>query len=184
MRADYNIVVSYSDLEDNSGVDEPVSLQEMKDFIRLEGWAGVDSTSDFNFDDDLISLLITAARKYIEQMANVSLIEHEYEVILTNGAGRIELPFSPIGEISSVKNHLGTEETFKTSGNDRKFLVCPCGHDMKVSYSTTAIKHPGAVYDLKVLVQAMYNMHCNEPSKVLDNVSLFLLSYSRQPAIA
>src|SRR6476646_7759155 len=93
--------------QDESGITEPVTIQQHKDYMRLEGWSGQESEStEFSFDDDLIGELNTSARQYIEQIANVSLIPHEYEVVLTN-MGRIELPRSPIDQITSIVDSNG-----------------------------------------------------------------------------
>src|SRR6185295_19165923 len=110
---------------DVSGLTEPVTVQQHKDYMRLEAWSGEESEStEFNSDDDLISELNTSARQYIEQTANVSLIPHEYEVVLTN-MGRIEIPRSPIDTVYGIVDGCGNDiddSIIRVVGNDRKYL--------------------------------------------------------------
>lgn len=102
----YNLIIDVRDTEyDSPSTSEPVSLAEVKNFLRLESWEDeLSSTADITFstDDSLINEMITAARVSIEQITGLSLIPHEYRVVLTNLAGMIELPFGPIGDAAHV----------------------------------------------------------------------------------
>ena len=77
---------------DESGITEQVTLQEAKDFCRI----------DISTDDDLISMFITAARKMCEAYTNIGFVQREFTVQLSNPNGGIYLPYGPI-EADSVE---------------------------------------------------------------------------------
>lgn len=182
----YNQVSSVSEL-DNSGITEPVTVEECKNYMRIEGWGEDDSPStEFSFDDDLISELISSSRQMIEQLANVSLIEHEYEVLLTNMGG-IELPFSPINEVISVvdsNDDVVDADLIKVRGNDRKYLKTPSGCDLTVIYTTTPLIDSRPLTDIKRIVAALYEHRGMDINDVVNSLNLLLPSYSRKSAIA
>ena len=183
---DYNLISSVSDITEISGLTEPVTVQDCKDYMRLEGWAGeMSQATEFSFDDDLIAELRTSARQYIEQMANVSLIPHQFEVVLTN-MGKIALPFSPIDQVISVfdtdDNNL--TDKIKVVGNDMKFLKEPIGYDLVVTYTTKVLIDSRPHLDIKRLVAAMYDNRGMDLSDVVKNLNLLIFSYSRKSVIA
>ena len=180
----YHQITSYTK-SDSSGQDEPVSVQECKDYMRIEGWTESEAT-EFTFDDTLIAELITSAREFIETAANISLLNHEMEVILTN-CDRIELPFSPIDEITTVYDSNDDEidsDLIKTVGNERKFIVTPVGWDMKVVYTTTAITDKRPLVDIKRIVAALYENRGMAMEEVVQSLSLMIASYSRKSPVA
>ncbi len=75
---------------DESGITEPVTLQEAKDFCRI----------DIDTDDALISALITAARKMCEAYTNISFVQRDFTVQLSNPNGGIFLPYGPITDLT------------------------------------------------------------------------------------
>lgn len=170
-----------------SGISEPVTVQQLKDYMRLEGWSGEDSEStEFNFDDDLIGELNTSARQYIEQTANVSLIPHEYEVVLTN-MGRIEIPRSPIDQVYGIVDACGNDvddSTVRVAGNDRKYLVTPTGYDLTVTYTTSALNDSRPLVDIKRIVAAMYDNRGMDITDVVKDLNLMIGSYSRKSPLA
>lgn len=184
MNCGYNIVSSFV-ISDDSGSDEPVSIQDVKDYIRLEGWTESDAT-EFTFDDVLIAELITSARQYIEELGSISLIPHEIEVVLNN-YDRIELPFSPITEVSSIVDCDGNavdEDNIKIVGNERRFIVRPTGSDLVVTYTTSALNDSRPLVDIKRIVAALYENRGMDIAEVVNQISLLLPSYSRKSAIA
>lgn len=88
------------DVEDITGesveIVEPVTLEEMKNFMRLEGFEDDNESGeiDFTSDDALINELITSAREGLEKWCGVSIISHRWQVRFSNLAGNIELPYS------------------------------------------------------------------------------------------
>lgn len=183
----YNEIISLLDQTDQSGLTEPVTVQDHKDYMRLEGWAGETSqATEFSFDDDLIAELNMAARQYIEQTANVSLIPHELEVVLTNMGG-IELPMSPIGTITEVLGEDGLavdSDVITTVGNDRKRLKSPTGFDLTVTYTTSALKDQRPLTDIKRLVAALYDNRGMTAGDIASKVNLLISSYSRKNPVA
>jgi hypothetical protein len=184
----YNELISGPiDIGEQSGLTEPVTVQDHKDYMRLEGWAGETSeATEFSFDDDLIAELNMGARQYIEQTANVSLIPHELEVVLTN-AGNMELPMSPIDSIVSVLNSEGDAvdtDNILTVGNDRKRLKSPTGSELTVSYTTSALKDQRPLTDIKRLVAALYDNRGMTAGDIASKVNLLISSYSRKNPVA
>lgn len=93
--ARYNHIYLVENVDEESGpVVEPVTLQEVKDYIRLEGFTPDDDSpsSGFDFDDTLIEELITEGRVWVEKYTGVHLIPKQLQVFLLNQAGMIELP--------------------------------------------------------------------------------------------
>lgn len=183
----YNQVSSYTDLDNTSGLTEPVTVQECKDYMRIEGWGEDDSPStEFSFDDNLIAELISSARQYIEQSGNISLVPHEYEVLLTNMGG-IELPFSPINDYSSILDSDGNDVDdlqIKLIGNDRKYLLYPIGCNLTVTYTTLALNDSRPLTDIKRIVAALYENRGMDLTQIVNNLNLLLPGYSRKSAIA
>lgn len=122
-----NIYHDIKDVTTESGLpDEPVTLTEMKDYMRLEGFVDVDEStteelSDFDFDDDLIEDFITAARKKLEKHLGLSIVYHSWKDCFTNGAGDTEIRNGPIREITEVTYKDDTviyEDSYETTGFD------------------------------------------------------------------
>lgn len=93
----YNAVLSVT--FDDGTVTEPITLQEAKDWCRV----------DITDDDTLITLLITAARIVCENHANLSFIEREVTAKIINGLGGFVLPYGPVTSITSVTIADGTD---------------------------------------------------------------------------
>lgn len=111
----YNLIHLIEDISEESGsAGEPVTLQEVKDYLRLEGFTSGD---DFDFDDDLIETLIIEARMYVEKITGIHLVNKHLHVVASNGEGMIELPGPVTGGITGLDedgNALGPD--FKTIG--------------------------------------------------------------------
>lgn len=93
----YNQIHDVEDITGASGViTEPVTLAEMKNFMRVEGFEDDNESGeiDFTSDDELIEELITSAREGLEKWCGVSIVPHRWQVRFTNLAGNIELPYS------------------------------------------------------------------------------------------
>lgn len=192
----YNAVLSIKDVTTDSPADDPITLQEVKDYMRLEGFTDVedstsDELSDFDFDDDLINDLIPAAVELLEESCSLSLKPKTLEVVLTNLRGRIELPRGPIGEITEVLDSEGEAvdlDDIETVGNVWKFVRYPCWSDMVWTYEAgyggaDTPELPKAIKtDLLRLVTFMY---LNRGDKERRAFSLQLASkYSRRTWLA
>ena len=136
----YNETYSIIDVTDDSGeIVEPVTVQEMKDYLRLEGYVDDDEStsddlSDFDFDDTLISDLITAAREQIEKISASTIVPKIWEAVINNYR-MWEFPMGPIGDIISLVDSNGVAITdYVVIGNNRKFLKSPNQCGMTVTY--------------------------------------------------
>jgi hypothetical protein len=81
----YNAVISAS-FEYGETVAEPVTLQEAKDWCRI----------DVPDDDALITSLITGARIICENYSGLSFVTKTVTAVLVNGLGNIDLPYGPV----------------------------------------------------------------------------------------
>lgn len=106
--AAYNHIYSVEDITNESGEPtEPVTLKEMKDYLRLDVSDDDDSPGDeFDFDDRLIEELITEGRIWAEEFTGLHLIEKSLRVVLLNQAGMIEIP-GPVTDTPIIKDREG-----------------------------------------------------------------------------
>lgn len=188
----YNAVISVDDVTNESGVfEEPVSIDEIKDYLRLEGYVDSDeSTSDdlseFDFDDRLIAELIKGGRQLMEEKAGISIIPKTIEAVITNLCGMIELPFGPVISITSLLDCEGNEITsvsYRVIGNNRKYLAYPCYENMTITYETGFDEVPkGIKIDLMRLVAYMYENRGDDPT-IAAFASQLVRSYSRKTPI-
>lgn len=189
----YNAVISWEDVTDESGVyEEPVSIDEMKDYLRLEGYTDFDEStsddlSDFDFDDPLIADLIKASREAIEEGARISILPKTIEAVITNLCGMIEIPVGPVGEIISLIDENGTEITsdnYKIIGNKWKYLAWPCSCNLTITYETGYEKLPTPLkIDIMRLCAYMYENR-GEDSNIQRYASQLAGKYSRDGWIA
>lgn len=163
----YNIILGIEDISNESGpVTEPVSLQEMKDYLRLGGFVDDnDSTAipAFTDDDDIIEELITGSRQALEEELGISIIEHTWQAKgVTNLAGDILLHYGPVTEITSVLDSEGDAidhtdvDLVKVQGD---FLKYPNQCDMTIEYTAgyAADKLPKAIVtEIKRMVAYQY----------------------------
>jgi uncharacterized phiE125 gp8 family phage protein len=74
---------------------EPVTLDEVKAFVRI----------DADDDDDMLGVLIAAAREFVEQQTGRQLVVSTFDYYrdsFTDCARGIRLPISPLHEVESV----------------------------------------------------------------------------------
>jgi hypothetical protein len=74
-------------------VSEPVSLTEIKNWLRIK---------DFTDDDTLLIELSKSTRKHLEKFTGLSFGIKTLESIVDVDREKIELPYSPVGSITSV----------------------------------------------------------------------------------
>lgn len=163
----YNAVVSVENISDGSDLGtEPVTLQEVKDYLRLEGFidtdeSTADSLSDFDFDDNLIEDdIIPAARQMIEQVAGISMIPKTLEAVITNLCGMIEIPYGPVTSVTTLLDDAGTAilaANYNLVGNTWKYLKDPCYKHLTITYEAGYVTLPKALkLDLLRLIAYMY----------------------------
>jgi len=120
----YNLLLDWDDQTSESGLTEPLTVAEVKNYLRLEGFIDQSESisSDFNDDDALIAELIRSARERIEEFTGLSLIPKTWEIEFTNLAGNFEIPFGPVNTIINVKDDEGdsiSTDDFEVSLNGR-----------------------------------------------------------------
>lgn len=183
-RPTYNQVHDVADVTDASDViTEPVTVQEMKDFLRLEGFENDNDSGEFDFtsEDLLIAELITSAREGLEKYCGVSIVNHTWRALITNLAGDIELPFSNDGEIVEITDCNGTEiEDYEVRGIGFLFLESPYQTKMTVEYTAGYTTVP------KRLKQAImrdvayhYENRNDEPGKIAEQAMVLAISFKR-----
>lgn len=146
----YNQVHDVADITNESVIiTEPVTLEEMKNFMRLEGFENDNESGELDFDSDdaLIQELITSAREGLERYCGRSIVPHTWKVLLTNQCGDIELPFSngidtnvsgPV--LDSIEDCNGDdidEDNYKLRGTSFMHLETPLQEKMTLVYSVT-----------------------------------------------
>ena len=117
-------------------VSDVVTVQEMKNYLRLEGFID-DSESlstDFDDDDTLISELIVSARERLEEFTGLSFVPKVIEIEFTNGSGYFEIPFGPVNNIIYLKDEFGNSITDFETSFDKRILKEPTYHNMTMQY--------------------------------------------------
>ena len=114
---------------------EPMTVQEVKDYLRLEGFIddSESPSSDYDDDDVLIGELITSARQRLEAFTGLSFIPKTYQIEICNLAGDFVIPYGPVTEILSVEDTSGTALTYTTTINLSK-LKTPVQDDIVIEY--------------------------------------------------
>jgi hypothetical protein len=114
---------------------EPMTVQEVKDYLRLEGFIDdIESpSSDYDDDDTLIGELITSARQRLEAFTGLSFIPKTYQIEICNLAGDFVIPYGPVTEIVSVEDTSGTALAYTTTINLSK-LKTPVQDDIVIEY--------------------------------------------------
>lgn len=183
------------DITDESGeITEPVTLQEMKDYLRLEGFQDVDATtidslSDFDSDDSLILDLITMGRELIEEMGGISIVFHTWKSFVNHSVGKQLIQYGPTINIISVKDKDGNSLTYTTEGQGWVYLKTPyvCGlvivHNAGYGDVLTGPLPKSIKIDIMRLVAYMYENRGDDAG--INNFAFQLASkYSRKSPIA
>lgn len=97
----FNAIHNVEDITGSGTITEPVSLQQLKDYLRLNGFQPDDDSpaDQFDFDDALITSMGIEARKWCEQFTGVHLVTKTLQVTLTNGVGLMRIPGPVTGTI-------------------------------------------------------------------------------------
>jgi uncharacterized phiE125 gp8 family phage protein len=122
----YNLLIDWKVVSDVTPIEEPVQLQEMKDYLRLEGFitSPLNTSSTFMDDNLLIESMIVSARERIEEFTGLTLRRRNFRIEFTNLAGNFEIPFQPVNSISYVYDDEGDSiatDDFEVSMNNRIF---------------------------------------------------------------
>lgn len=157
---DYNSVldVQFQDGE----ITEPVTLTEAKNFCKI----------DISTDDDLINVLITAARQMCEAYTGVGFVQHNAVAVLNNMNGDIYIPYGPMVEIISVEDDSGNvlvlDLDYTIGGNEFKRLRTPYANNITIDYITGYNTLPEALKT--ALLNQVYYLYDNR-SVGVDDIS-------------
>jgi uncharacterized phiE125 gp8 family phage protein len=157
---DYNSVLDVQ--FDDENITEPITLTEAKNFCKI----------DISTDDDLINILITAARQMCEAYTGVGFVEHNVLAVLNNMNGDIYIPYGPMIAINSVENDTDTvlvlDLDYTLGGNEFKRLRTPLANNITIDYSTGYTTLPEALKT--ALLNQVYYLYDNR-SVGTDDIS-------------
>jgi uncharacterized phiE125 gp8 family phage protein len=119
-------------------IDDVVTVTEMKNYLRLEGFIDQSESisSEFNDDDNIIEELIVSARERLEEYTGLSFVPKTIEIEFTNLAGGFEIPFGPVTTILYLRDSEGdsiSTDDFEVSLNGR-ILKDPKWQNMTMQY--------------------------------------------------
>jgi len=169
----YNLLIDWEDQTNESGITEPVSVEEVKNYLRLEGFieSSESISSDFNDDDVLIEILIKSARERMEEYTGLSLIPKTWEIEFTNLAGGFEIPFGPVNQINGLYDDEGdsiSTDNYTTSSNLRK-LKYPTYENMTMNYEAGYVVVPRGLKEA-ILKEVAYR-YINRGDENVDGMS-------------
>lgn len=175
-----NIIHEIQDVT-SGGIDEPITLQDAKNYLRLEGFIDVDSSGDTDFtdDDDFIADCITATREATEGETGLVLTPRELRVYFTNETGSIRLPGPVIGSIVLTDSDGDTLEGTYTGG---QFKACTyCGCNLIAQYNAGYSKLPaGLRIDMLRCIAQVFKNRGDVAGDALRLVRKFSNTYSRR----
>jgi len=136
---------------------EPVTLNEARLYCRVTNVS----------ENDLIQLMITAARETIESATGLSLIPKSMVVYFNNIDGNFEVPFGPINNVTFELYDMqqgGVEVAaadIRLIGDDFPKLTSPRSPNLKATYFGGYLSTPASTIpkDLKIAIldQISYN---------------------------
>jgi uncharacterized phiE125 gp8 family phage protein len=157
---DYNSVLDVQ--FDDENITEPITLTEAKNFCKI----------DISTDDDLINVLITAARQMCEAYTGVGFVEHNALAVLNNMNGDIYIPYGPMIAINSVENDTDTvlvlDLDYTLGGNEFKRLRTPLANNITIDYTTGYTTLPEALKT--ALLNQVYYLYDNR-AVATDDIS-------------
>lgn len=148
----YNLLIDWEDVTEESGITEPLEVDEVKDYLRLEGFIddSESQSTDFDDDDNLISDLITAVRLDAEKYTGLSFIPKTFLIEFTNLAGYFVIPFGPVTEVTDLYRADDDDETsitdYELTINNAK-LKTPCEENLIMEYSAGYSDLPKSLKD-------------------------------------
>ena len=177
-----NRLISFKETTAASGVTEPLTLQEVKDYLRLEGYLDPsDSTAtEYDDDDDLIESLITAARERVEMFTGLSLVPKTMEIEFDNELGNFKLPFSPVNSITSVTDADGNDLTYELDVTE-SIILTALGLNIRAEYEVGYTSVPAALKaSMRQEIAYRYEHRGDEDIKGLCDAALVLCSQFKE----
>lgn len=182
-----NNIISIQDVTVGA-ITEPITVQDVKDYLRIEGFTAVGGTEvAFNDDDIIIGIIITAAREQFEKYSGITLTANRSKkVVLNNFYGALELPFGPVKEVTALINSNGDDllSSVETVGTMWVCLTSPTGENIAVTYTcgygTTGIESLPASIKLDLLrACAYFYTNRGDAADVNNFISQLAKKYSR-----
>jgi len=169
----YNLLIDWEDQTEESGITEPLTVQEVKNYLRLEGFIDNSESisSDFDDDDVIIETLIRSARERMEEYTGLSLIPKTWEIEFTNLCGGFEIPFGPVNTIIYLKDDEGdsiSTDDFDISFNGR-ILKDPKFANMTMKYEAGYTNIPRGLKD--ALYKEVAYRYINRGDENVDGLS-------------
>jgi uncharacterized phiE125 gp8 family phage protein len=152
---------------DETGAVEPVDLIVAKRHLNIT----------FTDDDNLLNDIIKAARIKVEKRHNVSLVTREVTVTLSNGNGKVELPYGPVQTFDYMEN-IEEEEIVADDYTVRnlQYVESPISEYLKVTY--TAGYSPTTIpadYKREILEEIAYLYRHRGDEKRENNSKIWIL---------
>jgi uncharacterized phiE125 gp8 family phage protein len=148
----YNLLIDWEDLTEESGIEEPLTVQEVKDYLRLEGF--IDNyesvSSEFDDDDTLIEDLIRGTREAMEEYTGLSFIPKTWQIEFDNYAGNFEIPFGPVIDILELHpqgESLASDELEYTTSSNKRILKTPEYGNLVMLYEAGYVTLPKRLKD-------------------------------------
>lgn len=169
----YNLLIDWDDQTAESGIVEPVTVAEVKNYLRLEGFIDDMESLSTDFDDDntLIAELITSARLRLEEYTGLSFIPKTWEIEFTNQAGNFEIPFGPVNSINSLEDSNGSPvaaSDYKLS-NGKRVLKTPTWEEMVMNYEAGYVNLPATLKD--AMMKEIAYRYMNRGDVNVDGIS-------------
>jgi len=137
--ARYNHIYQVQEADESTELEEPVTVDEIKAYLRLEGFTPNDDSpgEDFDYDNTLIEELITEARIWVEKYTGVSLVPKLLTVWLLNQAGNIEIPGPVTSAIVITKENSDVvpADSYKFMGTDFPQLITIFNDRLQLDYA-------------------------------------------------
>lgn len=116
---------------------EPVTLDEVKRHLNL--LFDTSGSYVFNDDDTYLTELVSECRESLEQALGVSMAVKTYKAILQNECGGIEVPYGPMGTVTTVKDIDGVvlvaADSYILRGNQFQWFESPVSCYIEVVYT-------------------------------------------------
>lgn len=183
----YNLILSVQDKTTPTPTD-PVLVQEVKAWLRLEGFTAVGGSEiAFNDDDTFIAMIITAVREQFEKYCGITLTANRVKsAVITNLCGNVELPFGPVKEVTAAEDKYGNDilSEVETVGEGWVCLSSPRYEEMKITYTagygTIGCENLPASLKLDMLrACAYYYVNRGDEININNYISQLAKKYSR-----
>ncbi len=176
-----NLIEVVSIVEE-SGSDEPVSIDDFKNYARIEGWTESEAT-EFTFDDVLIAEKLSSARLFVEDMADISLVPKTVTAIVTNAGDVLLKYFSASMAVVSITDYNSQTVDITNIRLLGRKMKLPLLSEMTVVYTTTVFNDWRPILDIKRIAFALYENRGQDINSVVQDLVLLLPSYSRKPMV-